>query len=172
MLPSVGHLSHHVLFDSQFCFEQHIEVVRCVFTLEISPKWRPTVNRRDSETFVHAFISSHLDCETAFLLVPHTQIKKQNPPNQTPKNSAELSSETFNPVWASLHWLPVSVRIERRSGMSSPRANLHGKLTFIERHFLILCELSCDWCFNAMCLCWHVVEKWPALSVYKCWLMM
>ena len=76
---------------------------------------RPFINQNDAEKLIHAFISSRLDnCNSFFAGLP----KKTTERLQLIQNSAaRLLTKTkrrehISPVLATLHWLPVTFRID------------------------------------------------------------
>ena len=85
------------------------------FHLRNIAKVRPFINQNDAEKLIHAFISSRLDyCNSLFAGLP----KKTTERLQLIQNSAaRLLTKTkrrehISPVLASLHWLPVTFRID------------------------------------------------------------
>ena len=106
-----------VWFDSNLSFERHITklIQSCFYHLRNISKISSILTFKDTETIVHAFISSRLDyCNSLFSGLNQKSIKRL----QAVQNSAaRLLTKTkycdhITPVLASLHWLPVSFRID------------------------------------------------------------
>ncbi|XP_048113258.1 uncharacterized protein LOC125303492 [Alosa alosa] len=93
-----------VLLDPDLNFESHINhVTSCAFYhLRNISKMRPLLTQADPEK-VHAFITSRLDyCNALF-----TGLSKKNITKKETKKRAHIT-----PILKSLHWLPVSFRID------------------------------------------------------------
>ncbi|XP_041946065.1 uncharacterized protein LOC121707480 [Alosa sapidissima] len=93
-----------VLLDPDLNFESHINhVTSCAFYhLRNISKMRPLLTQADPEK-VHAFITSKLDyCNALF-----TGLSKKNITKKETKKRAHIT-----PILKSLHWLPVSFRID------------------------------------------------------------
>ena len=106
-----------VILDSDLNFNSHINKVTktAFFHLRNIAKVRPFINQNDAEKLIHAFISSRLDyCNSLFAGLP----KKTTERLQLIQNSAaRLLTKTkrrehISPVLATLHWLPVTFRID------------------------------------------------------------
>ena len=127
--PSLRNLG--VFFDGQMSLEHHSKqlVKNCFFHLRNISKIRSMVSKGDLEMIIHAFVSSRLDyCNSLFSCLTKKDLSKL----QYVQNSAArlLSHENrrahITPVLKSLHWLPVSVRIEFKILLLTFRA-LHGQ---------------------------------------------
>jgi hypothetical protein len=110
-------ISLGVILDSDLNFNSHINKVTktAFFHLRNIAKVRPFINQNDAEKLTHAFISSRLDyCNSLFADLP----KKTTERLQLIQNSAaRLLTKTkrrehISPVLATLHWLPVTFRID------------------------------------------------------------
>ena len=106
-----------VVLDSDLNFNSHIKKVTktAFFHLRNIAKVRPFINQNDAEKCVHAFISSRLDyCNALFTGLPKKSIERL----QLIQNAAARlltktkKREHISPVLASLHWLPVTFRID------------------------------------------------------------
>ncbi len=105
------------MFDSSLRFEFHINqlVKSCFFHLRNIVRLRPSLNFKDAETVVHAFITSRLDyCNSLFYGLPNKVLNRL----QLIQNSAARvltstkKSAHITPVLQQLHWLPVTYRIQ------------------------------------------------------------
>lgn len=106
-----------VIIDSDLSFKSHINKVTktSFFHLRNIAKVRPFINQKDAEKLIHAFISSRLDyCNALLTGLP----KKTTERLQLIQNSAaRLLTRTkrrdhISPILATLHWLPVTFRID------------------------------------------------------------
>uniref|UniRef100_A0A3B3CU78 Reverse transcriptase domain-containing protein n=1 Tax=Oryzias melastigma TaxID=30732 RepID=A0A3B3CU78_ORYME len=106
-----------VVFDADLNFKQHILNVTktAFFHLKNIAKVLPFLTRSSAEILIHAFISSRLDyCNALLTGLPKQSVNKL----QLIQNSAaRLLTNTrrrahITPVLKSLHWLPVSFRID------------------------------------------------------------
>jgi len=106
-----------VILDSDLNFKAHISRVTktAFFHLRNVAKVRPFLTQKDAEKLVHAFITSRLDyCNALFTGLPKKSIEKL----QLIQNSAARlltktkKREHITPVLITLHWLPVSFRID------------------------------------------------------------
>ena len=106
-----------VIIDSDLSFKSHVNKVTktSFFHLKNIAKVRPFINQRDTEKLIHAFISSRLDyCNALLTGLP----KKTTNRLQLIQNSAARlltrtkRREHITPVLATLHWLPVTFRID------------------------------------------------------------
>lgn len=120
-----------VILDSDLNFNSHINKVTktAFFHLRNIAKVRPFINQNDAEKLIHAFISSRLDyCNALFTGLP----KKTTERLQLIQNSAaRLLTKTkrrehISPVLATLHWLPVTFRIDFKVLFLTYKA-LHGQ---------------------------------------------
>ncbi|MGL4878764.1 hypothetical protein, partial [Paraclostridium dentum] len=108
-----------VLFDCNLSFEHHITklVQSCFYHLRNIAKIRPMLNFNDAETIIHAFISSRLDyCNSLFSSLHQKDLKRLQ---IVQHSAARLLTGTgkfshITPRLASLHWLPVHLRINFR----------------------------------------------------------
>ncbi|XP_071761460.2 uncharacterized protein LOC139916471 [Centroberyx gerrardi] len=106
-----------VRFDPHLTFHDHIKHLckTSFYHLKNISKLRPTLTLSDAEKLVHAFISSRLDyCNALFTGIPGRSIQKL----QYIQNSAARilmrvrKHEHITPTLLSLHWLPVSFRVD------------------------------------------------------------
>ena len=106
-----------VILDSDLNFNSHINKVTktAFFHLRNIAKIRSFINQNDAEKLIHAFISSRLDyCNALFTGLP----KKTTERLQVIQNSAARlltrtkRREHISPVLATLHWLPVTFRVD------------------------------------------------------------
>ena len=125
ILPFLGPLQDRVKpvaknlgiwFDSNLNFEKHITklVQSCFYQLRNISKIRPILSYKDTETLLHAFISSRLDyCNSLFTCLSQKSIHRL----QVVQNSAARllnrtkRCEHITPTLAALHWLPICWRI-------------------------------------------------------------
>jgi len=105
-----------VRFDAQLTFDAHIKHLckTSFYHLRNIAKLRPTLGLSDAEKLVHAFVSSRLDyCNSLLFGIPGKSLQKL----QYIQNSAarilmrKRKIEHITPILHSLHWLPVSYRI-------------------------------------------------------------
>lgn len=106
-----------VVFDNSFCFDKQIDsVVRSSFyQLRVLTKVKPFLNRSDLEQTIHAFISSRIDyCNALYCGVSQSCLNRlqlvQNAAARFLTNTPRRQHIT--PVLFSLHWLPVSFRVD------------------------------------------------------------
>lgn len=106
-----------VILDSDLNFESHIKNVckTSFYHLRNIAKVRPFLSQNDTERLVHAFITTRLDyCNALLSGLPKKNINQL----QLVQNSAaRVLTKTkkwshITPVLKSLHWLPVSYRID------------------------------------------------------------
>ena len=108
-----------VKMDSQLSFDSHIKHLSktSFFHLRNIARLRPTLTLPDADQLIHAFVSSRLDyCNALLIRIPSKSIQKL----QYIQNSAARiltrvrKFEHITPILHSLHWLPVSSRIEHK----------------------------------------------------------
>uniref|UniRef100_A0A3B1IUE7 Reverse transcriptase domain-containing protein n=1 Tax=Astyanax mexicanus TaxID=7994 RepID=A0A3B1IUE7_ASTMX len=106
-----------VILDSSLTFKPHIgNVTRTAFYhLRNITRVRPFLKQMDAEKLIHAFVFSRLDyCNALFTGLPKSTTDRL----QLVQNAAARvltrtkKREHITPVLASLHWLPVSFRID------------------------------------------------------------
>nr|XP_055058719.1 uncharacterized protein LOC129442564 [Misgurnus anguillicaudatus] len=106
-----------VTMDSCLTFEAHVNNLSrsSYFHLRNIAKLRPTLTLADAEKLVHAFVSSRLDyCNALVIGIPAKSCQKL----QYVQNSAARilmrvrKYDHITPILKTLHWLPVSSRIE------------------------------------------------------------
>ena len=106
-----------VILDSDLNFEPHFNSIRksSYYHLRNVAKVLPHINQANKEVVVHAFVTSRLDyCNALFTGLPKKAINQL----QTIQNcAARVLTRTkkrahIKPVLKSLHWLPVSYRID------------------------------------------------------------
>ena len=104
-------------FDSNFKFDKQISLVvkNSFFHLKILSKVKGYLSRKDLETVIHAFINSRLDyCNSLYVGLDQSLLHRL----QLVQNAAarlltgKRKKNHISPVLASLHWLPVSFRID------------------------------------------------------------
>uniref|UniRef100_A0A3B1KGG3 Reverse transcriptase domain-containing protein n=1 Tax=Astyanax mexicanus TaxID=7994 RepID=A0A3B1KGG3_ASTMX len=119
-----------IKLDQQLNFESHIKHLCKIsfYHLRNIAKLRPTLTVSDAEKLVHAFVSSRLDyCNALFIGLPNKSLQRL----QYIQNSAARilkrvrKHEHITPVLQSLHWLPVSVRIEYKVSLLAYQC-IHG----------------------------------------------
>ena len=105
-----------VLIDSDLTFSSHIKSITktAFYQLKNISRVKGFMSQTDQEKLIHAFISSRLDyCNGLLTGLPQKSIKQL----QLIQNAAARvltrtkRSEHITPVLKSLHWLPVSYRI-------------------------------------------------------------
>ncbi|XP_051789181.1 uncharacterized protein LOC127529479, partial [Erpetoichthys calabaricus] len=106
-----------VTVDCNLNFKSHINKITrtAFFHLRNIAKVRPLISSKDAEKLVHAFVFSRLDyCNALLSGLPKKDINRL----QLVQNAAariltrKRKSEHISPVLMSLHWLPVSFRID------------------------------------------------------------
>uniref|UniRef100_A0A8C5HYQ9 Reverse transcriptase domain-containing protein n=1 Tax=Gouania willdenowi TaxID=441366 RepID=A0A8C5HYQ9_GOUWI len=106
-----------VLIDSDLTFSSQIKSITktAFYHLKNISRVKGLMAQKDQEKLVHAFISSRLDyCNGLLTGIPQKSIKQL----QLVQNAAARvltrtkRSEHITPVLKSLHWLPVSLRID------------------------------------------------------------
>ena len=119
-----------VKMDPQLTFESHINHLckTSFYHLRNISKLRPILSLSDSEKLVHAFISSRLDyCNALLIGIPSKSLQRL----QYVQNSAARilmrvrKHEHITPILHSLHWLPVSTRIEYKVSVLTHQS-IHG----------------------------------------------
>ena len=120
-----------VLLDTDLNFENHIKSVIKIafFHLRNITKVKPFLSPGDTEKLMHAFISSRLDyCNALLSGLPSKTIRLL----QLVQNAAaRVLTQTrrrahITPILKSLHWLPVSARIDFKILLLVHKA-LHGQ---------------------------------------------
>uniref|UniRef100_A0A8C1RWE5 Reverse transcriptase domain-containing protein n=1 Tax=Cyprinus carpio TaxID=7962 RepID=A0A8C1RWE5_CYPCA len=111
-----------VRFDPQLSFEAHIKNLckTSFYHLRNIAKLRPMLTLADAEKLVHAFVSSRLDyCNALLIGIPNKSLQRL----QYVQNSAARilmrvrKYDHITPILHSLHWLPVSARIEYKMSL-------------------------------------------------------
>lgn len=106
-----------VKMDPQLTFEAHINHLckTSFYHLRNISKVRSILSLSDAEKLVHAFVSSRLDyCNALLIGIPRKSLQRL----QYIQNSAARilmrvrKHEHITPILHSLHWLPISTRIE------------------------------------------------------------
>ena len=104
-------------FDKTMSLDQHVSslVKSCNFQLRSIGKARRFLTTDATEKVIHAFISSRLDCGNSLLYgLPDYQISRLQRVQNTAARILTRTKkfEHITPILKSLHWLPVSKRIE------------------------------------------------------------
>ena len=116
ILPSVSARNIGVIFDQDMFLEQHVADICkvCFYHLRNIARIRDYLSLPDTETLVHAFITTKLDsCNSLLVGLPKSLLDRL----QSVQNSAarlitrSKKYEHITPVMKQLHWLPVSFRI-------------------------------------------------------------
>lgn len=116
ILPSVSARNIGVIFDQDMFLEQHVADICkvCFYHLRNIARIRDYLSLPDTETLVHAFITTKLDsCNSLLVGLPKSLLDRL----QSVQNSAarlitrSKKYEHISPVMKQLHWLPVSSRI-------------------------------------------------------------
>lgn len=119
-----------VKIDSQLTFEAHINYLckTSFYHLRNISKLRPILTFSDAEKLVHAFVSSRLDyCNALLIGIPGKSLQRL----QYIQNSAARilmrvrKYEHITPILHSLHWLPISTRIEYKVSLLTHQC-IHG----------------------------------------------
>ncbi len=119
LTPYVTSHARHlgVIFDSELCLEKQISSVvkNSFYQLRIISRIKSILSFQDLEKVIHAFITSRLDyCNSLYLGLPKSLLARL----QMVQNAAARlltgakKHEHITPILASLHWLPVSFRIQ------------------------------------------------------------
>ena len=119
-----------VFFDPDISFNTQVTKVvqSCYFQIRNIAKIKSFLSHADLETVIHAFISSRLDyCNSVYSGMSKKNISRL----QMVQNSAARlltntrKREHITPILATLHWLPVSFRIDFKILLITFKA-LHG----------------------------------------------
>uniref|UniRef100_A0A8C9WC19 Reverse transcriptase domain-containing protein n=1 Tax=Scleropages formosus TaxID=113540 RepID=A0A8C9WC19_SCLFO len=119
-----------VLLDGKLSFVSHVNALTksCFLQLRSIAKMQRFLCRWDSEKLVHAFVSSRLDyCNALLLGCPYQTVSRL----QLRQNAAaRIVTRTrkydhITPVLKSLHWLPVSYRVDYKILLLTYKA-IHG----------------------------------------------
>ena len=103
--------------DPHLTFDPHIKNLckTSFFHLRNIARLRPTLSLPDAEKLIHAFISSRLDyCNALLIGTPSKSIQKlQHIQNSAARVLMRVRKyDHITPILHTLHWLPVSSRIE------------------------------------------------------------
>ena len=106
-----------VIFDQDISFNSHMKQIskNAFFHLRNIAKIRHILSQKDAEKLVHAFVTSRLDyCNSLLSGCPNKSIKTLR---WIQNASAHVLTRAgirdhISPILASLHWLPVKLRIE------------------------------------------------------------
>ncbi len=132
-----------VRFDPLLNFEAHIKhLCKTSFHhLRNIARLRPSLTIHDAEKLVHAFVSSRLDyCNALLIGIPDKSIQKL----QYIQNSAARilmrvrKYEHITPILQSLHWLPISARIEYKIFLLTHQC-IHGNAPSYLKELLTAC---------------------------------
>ena len=105
-----------LFFQSDMSMDKHIsaEVKSCFLQLRDFHRIRPLISKTAAIILANAFVHSHLDyCNSLFYGLPKYSIHRlQKIQNTTARIVTRISRFThITPILKSLHWLPVSYRI-------------------------------------------------------------
>ncbi|KAI2657849.1 Protein angel [Labeo rohita] len=130
-----------VRFDPHLTFEAHIKrLCKTSFHhLRNIARLRPTLTLRDAEKLVHAFVSSRLDyCNALLIGIPNKSIQKlQHVQNCAARILMRVRKyEHITPILQSLHWLPISARIEYKVSLLTHQC-IHGDAPMYLKELLI-----------------------------------
>ncbi|KAI2653128.1 putative RNA-directed DNA polymerase from transposon BS [Labeo rohita] len=119
-----------VKFDPHLTFEAHIKhLCKTSFHHHRNiARLRPTLTLHDAEKLVHAFVSSRLDyCNALLIGIPSKSIAKlQHIQNSAARILMRVRKyEHITPILQSLHWLPISARIEYKVSLLTHQC-IHG----------------------------------------------
>ena len=113
--PEVKNLG--VILDWELNFKSHVHNVTktAFYHLRNIARVRPYLTLEDAKKLTHGFVFSHLDYCNALYIV--YQIKPLIDCNSFKNSAARILTKTgkrehITPVLASLHWLPVTLRID------------------------------------------------------------
>ena len=106
-----------VLLDSDLNFSKHFSNITrtAIYQIRNIAKIRSFISFTDAQTLIHTFVTNHLDyCNSLFSGLPKTSINRLQLIQNT---AARVLTKTrkfdhITPVLASLHWLPVTFRID------------------------------------------------------------
>jgi hypothetical protein len=115
--PSSKAVNLGVVFDQHLKMDSQIKTIckKARFHLRNIGKLRKYLTDESTQKVVHAFVSSHLDCNNALLAgIPKSQIKKLQRIHNTSARVVTRSkkSESASQALKYLHWLPIKQRIE------------------------------------------------------------
>ena len=113
--PSLSAKNIGVIFDQHLSLDQHVTSIckSSFFHLRSIAKTRDSLSTTDTETLVHAFITSRLDCFNSLLYsLPKFLIGRlQNVQNSAARFiTRSRKYDHITPILKQLHWLPVSQR--------------------------------------------------------------
>jgi hypothetical protein len=106
-----------VLIDSDLNFNSHMKAITksAFYHLKNIVKLRGLMSKHDLEKLIHAFISSRVDyCNGLFTGLPKKTIKQLQVIQNAAARTLTKTKRTdhITPILKSLHWLPVSHRID------------------------------------------------------------
>jgi len=107
-----------VLIDSDLIFSSHIKVVTkaAFYQLRNINRIKVFLSQKDQEKLIHAFISSRLDyCYGLLTVLPKMSIKHLQLIQNAAARVLTRLRDLNTPVLKSLHWLPISHRIDFKS---------------------------------------------------------
>ncbi len=152
--PSSSVRNLGVIFDDQLTFKEHIAKTAgsCRFALHNIRKIRPFLTQHAAQLLVQALVISRLDyCNALLAGLPSNTIKHlqmiQNAAARLVFNEPKIAHVT--PLFISLHWLPVSARIQFKTLMlayktttSSAPSYFHSLITIYiaSRHLISVSE--------------------------------
>ena len=146
-----------VIFDPHLTFEAHIKCLckNSFHHLRNIAKLRPSLSFPDAEKLIHTFVSSRLDyCNALLIGTPSKSIQRL----QYVQNSAARilmrvrEYEHITPVLHSLHWLPISARIDYKVSLLTHQC-IHGNAPSYLKELLTPENLSRSLCStNSHCL--------------------
>ena len=117
VIPTASARNIGVIFDKTLSFHEHVSAIckTCVYHLRNISAIRKFIPRSACESLIHALVSSRLDYANAlFSGLPNYEIERlQRVQNMAARVILNLRKyEHITPALRSLHWLPVSKRIE------------------------------------------------------------
>ena len=120
-----------VIFDQNLSFDSHIKEISrtAFFHLRNISKIRSLLSLKDAEKLIHAFVTSRLDyCNSLLSGCPSKSLRTLQLVQNTAARvlTGTRKRDHISPVLASLHWLPVTARIDFKVLLLTYKA-LHGQ---------------------------------------------